>query len=111
MAIEKLKQDFAEGDFFLFASDHVGDISHGDAHRVSEPLFQRLGRSRPGNNVLARVNHQGRRFDVTEVGADIVTATRLHKAKVRLYATLERTPHTAASQELFAIGVVVVRFE
>ena len=32
VAVEKFKQDFAEGDFFLFARHHVGNIFHGDAH-------------------------------------------------------------------------------
>ena len=81
MSTQEVEQDLAEGNFLFFASHHVRNIIHSDPHGVSETLLQRLGRARPSDDVLARMNHQCRRLDITEVRPNIVPPTGLHKRK------------------------------
>ena len=98
VAAEKFEQNFAESNFFFFACHHMRHIRHGDADRISQPLLKRLGRSGPGDNVFTGMNDQRWRFDITQVRADIVPTACLHKAQVRLDASLERSPYTATTE-------------
>ena len=89
----------------------MGHVIHRNSHGISEPFLEGLGRARPGNDVLARMNHQRRRLYVTEVLPNVVPTTGLHKAQMGLDTSLQRTPHTAAAKQLFAVGIVVVGFK
>ena len=84
MSPQEVEQDLTERYFLFFARYHVGHVIHGDPNRVSEPILQRLGRARPGDNVLPRMNNQRRRFDLTEVRPNIVSPAGLDKAQVGL---------------------------
>ena len=51
------------------------------------------------------------RFDVAQMRADVMPAAGLHKAQVRLDAPLERTPYSTTTEQLLAVGIVVVGLE
>ena len=84
MGAQEVEQDLAERNFLFFARYHMGDVVHGHPHRVSKSLLQRLGGPRPGNDVLPGMNHECRRFDITEVRPNIVSPAGLYKAQVGL---------------------------
>ena len=74
-----------------------------DAHRVRQALLQRHSRSRSGDHVLARMNHERGGDNLAEMRSDIVTAsTPATKLQVGGDPALERTPDTAATREAFA---------